>query len=118
MDRYFYTIEQDDNGNKVVHMQGNIYYNDERMGYENAEWTFMFLEISEVKRMLDTNTFYDYVNGKVAYFDYITEENAIAITENYFDEDPGAQLHIADITEDTPCGNYWWDADILCKGEL
>ena len=117
MDRYFYTIEQNDNGNKVVHMQGNIYSNDDG-NYKYAEWTFMFLEISEAKLMLDTDTFYEYINEQVNYLDDITEENAIAITENYLDEDPGAQLHIADITEDTPCGNYWWDADMLCKGEL
>jgi hypothetical protein len=109
MDKYFYIIEQGDNGNKVIHMQGNIYYNDENMCYEHAEWTFMFLEISEAKYMFDTDVFYDYVNDRINYFEDITEEVATTRAENYFDGEPGIKLHISDITEDTPCGGYWFE---------
>ena len=28
MDRYFYTIECDADGNKIIHMLGNVYFND------------------------------------------------------------------------------------------
>lgn len=107
LDRYFYIIEQSDNGNKVIHMQGNIYSNDDG-SYKHAEWTFMLLEVSEAKYMLDTDTFYEFINERVNYLDDITEEVATARVENYFDGEPGKQLDIADITEDTPCGNYWF----------
>lgn len=107
LDRYFYIIEQSDNGNKVIHMQGNIYSNDDG-SYKHAEWTFMLLEVSEAKYMLDTDTFYEFINERVNYLDDITEEVATARVENYFGGEPGKQLDIADIAEDTPCGNYWF----------
>lgn len=107
MDRYFYIIEHG-NGGKVIHMQGNIYRNDDG-SYKHAEWTFLYLEISEAKYMLDTDTFFEYINERVSYLDDITEEIAIARVENYFDEEPGTELHILDITKDTPCGCYWFE---------
>lgn len=108
MDRYFYIIEQG-NGGKVIHMQGNIYYNDEKQCYEHAEWTFLYLEISEAKYMLDTDVFYNYVDERISYFDDITEEVMFARVENYFDGEPGIELHISDITKNTPCGCYWFE---------
>lgn len=107
MDKYFYIIEQG-NGGKVIHMQGNIYSNDDG-SYKHAEWTFLYLEISEAKYMLNTDTFYEYINERVNYLDDITEEIATARVENYFDGEPGTELHILDITENTPCGDYWFE---------
>lgn len=111
MDKYFYIIEQGDNGKKVIHMQGNIYYNDEKECYEHAEWVFLYIEIPEAKQMISTNNFYDYVDVRIRYFENITEEIAAVRIENYFDEQPGKHLNIADITEDTPCGCYWFDRE-------
>ena len=109
MDRYFYMIVQGDNEEKIIHLQGNIYYNDENMCYEHAEWTFMLLKISKAKRMMNEKAFYNYVDDRINYFEDITEEVATARIENYFDEEPGTELDILNITEDTPCGCYWFE---------
>lgn len=45
MNRYFYTVESDDSGNKVVHFVGNIYNNNdgEEQNYKIDEWIFFIL---------------------------------------------------------------------------
>jgi hypothetical protein len=57
--------------------------------------------------MLAKDEFYDYINEKVAYLDDITEKAADEICENYFDGTAGMHLYISQITDNTPCGNYY-----------
>lgn len=112
MDRYFYTIECDVYGNKVIHMLGNVYFNDadeSETDHRHAEWTFMFLPIKEVIKMFEDDEFYEFLNQRVAYLGDITLSQAKEICESYFNGRPGMELHIKNINEDTPCGDYWFE---------
>ncbi|MBQ7960193.1 MAG: hypothetical protein IJ285_03145 [Clostridia bacterium] len=113
MDKYFYLLEED-NGKRVIHMQGNIFFNNADLSktkYRSAEWTFLYLDIDEAKLMLDTDTFYEYINERVNYLGDHTKKEAAELCKNYFNGQPGTKLHIYDINEDTPCGEYWFDAE-------
>jgi hypothetical protein len=109
MDRYFYSVELDDNGNKVVHLSGNVYYNHDgtETNYRCAEWTFFYIPINWLKELMKYDQFYDYADVKVNYLGDLTEIEAIETCERYFNGKPGAYLHITDVDEETPCGDYW-----------
>lgn len=112
MDRYFYTIECDADGNKIIHMLGNVYFNDAdgtETDHRHAEWTFMCLPIKEVIKMFKADEFYDFINERVAYLGDVTAEQARDICNNYFDGEPGKELHIKNANEDTMCGSYWFE---------
>ena len=113
MDRYFYSVEIDENGKKYVHMSGNVYYNDGSTDtdacYRIASWTFFYLTIEEIQRLFEELDFYDYINERVNYLGDRTEEEALDICKNYFDGKPGKMLRIEQVNEDTPCGDYWFD---------
>ena len=112
MDRYFYSIKEYTNGIRFIHLSGNIYCNDACETEENfriAEWTSLYLNIEEAKEMFESDTFYEYVNERVNYLGDITEDEAQKICAEYFGGKPGTQLHIYDITKDTPCGDYWFE---------
>lgn len=112
MDRYFYSVETD-RGQKVVHISGNVYFNDNdgtETCYRCAEWTWMYMSIKELKeRLQDTDKFFDYLCQKVAYLDDLTEQQAIDTCNQYFDGGSGVELYIGEVNEDTPCGNYWFE---------
>lgn len=112
MDRYFYSIELDGNENKVVHVFGNIYCNDAdttETDYRIAEWTFLYITIYELKELVKDGLFYDYVNERVNYLGDISEAEALKICNQYFGGNPGICLHICDVNEETPCGDYWFE---------
>ena len=111
MDRYFYSVETDDNENKVVHLSGNVYLNDvdtAETNYRCASWTSFYIAINKLKELVKENLFYDYVNEKINYLEDITKEKAIEVCDQYFDGKPGTYLDISDVNEETPCGNYWF----------
>lgn len=111
MDRYFYSVELDDDGDKIIHMSGNVYLNDvdeTETNYRCAEWTWLYIEIDELKEMIEKGWFYEYLCERVAYLGDHTEAEAIEICEHYFGGKPGDYLHIADVNEETPCGHYWY----------
>lgn len=110
MDRYFYSVE-DDGGKKVIHLSGNVYFNDvdeTETCYRIAEWTWMYLSLQEVSSLMKDDVFYEYINEKVVYLGDITKEEAEEICSTYFDGQPGIKLDVKSVTEDTPCGDYWW----------
>lgn len=110
MDRYFYSVELDYDGNKVVHLSSNVYWNDvdtSETDYRCAEWTFFYIPINELKEFIKNDHFYEYVNEKIDYLCDLTETSANEICAHYFDGNPGTYLHITDVDETTPCGNYW-----------
>ena len=37
------------------------------------------------------------------------ETEAKQICKDYFNGDSGTELHISEITDETPCGNYWFE---------
>lgn len=111
LERYFYSIELDKDGNKVIHLSGNVYLNDvdtTESNYRIAEWTFFYIPVAEAKEMFANDTFYEYVNERVNYLGDITKKEANDICELYHCGKSGTELHIQDISEETPCGNYWF----------
>ena len=112
MDRYFYSIELDGNENKVVHVFGNVYWNDAdttETDYRIAEWTFLYVTIDELKELVKDDLFYDYVNERVNYLGDISEAEATEICRHYFNGEQGLYLHIEDVNNETLCGDYWFD---------
>lgn len=111
MDRYFYCVELDDCGNKVVHMCGNIYCADvdtTQTNYRWAEWKFVCVTLEKIKELVEDDCFFEYVNEQVNYLSDITEAEAVESCEQF--EKTGNNLRIEKVNENTPCGNYWFDA--------
>ena len=114
MDRYFYSVEVDEDGKKYIHMSGNVYYNDGSTETEDyfriAEWTFLYITSEELKELLnDVDVFWEYLNARVDYLGNLTEEQAIATCQEYFGGTPGTELDIGLVDENTPCGDYWFE---------
>lgn len=113
MNKFYYILEEDKNGNKVIHIQGNIYYNGSVTfadSYKCTEWSFLYLQVAEAKYMLETDTFYEYLFSRVDYICDLSEAEATKNCQTYFNGQPGTKLNIEDITDETPCGNYYFDA--------
>jgi hypothetical protein len=112
MDRYFYIVEMDGD-RKVVHISGNVYFNDNDdtdTCFRLAEWTWLYMDIEELKeRLKDEHNFFDYLCQKVAYLEDLTEEQAIKTCQEYFGGEPGKWLNIKHVNENTPCGDYWFE---------
>lgn len=117
LDRYFYSIELNENNEKVMHLLGNAYFNDADetdKPYRLAEWTWMYFSLDKLKEKLyhdilfDVDSFYEYINERVNYLGNYTENEIIEICNNYFDGESGNEMHPIEINEELPCGNYWW----------
>lgn len=112
MDRYFYSVEMDGD-QKVVHMFGNVYFNDADETdkcFRCAEWAWLYMTIAELKaRIENRDDIFDYLCQKVAYMSDLTEAEAIATCQEYFDGTSGIELDIRLVDEDTPCGDYWME---------
>ena len=112
MDRYFYSVEMDGDHN-VVHMSGNVFFNDAdetETCYRVAEWTGMFIDVEELRNeMLDEQKFFDSIIQRVGYLTDVTEQQAVNICITYWNGEPGEQLHIREVNENTPCGTYWFE---------
>ena len=111
MDRYFYIIAECD-GHKEIHFSGNVYFNDADETdtcYRIAEWAGFWITIDRLKELLESGDFYDYIYEKVGYLTDLTEEQAIVMCQEYFGGEPGTELHITKVNEDTPCGDYWFE---------
>lgn len=107
MNRYFYQIEDNGKGEKIIHLLGNVYYND--YTYTVAEWTFFYIDIDKAKDLIKCDTFCYAVDSNIDYIDDITESEADEISRTYFDGESGIELPIEDITADTPCGSYYFN---------
>lgn len=110
MDRYFYSVEMDGD-RKVVHLLGNLYFNDAdetAMCYRLAEWTGLFMTTEEIIKLFKEFKFYDYIDERVSYLDDLTESKMITTCQTYFNGTPGNMLHITAVSDDTPCGDYWF----------
>lgn len=111
MDRYFYSIGMDGD-RKVIHLSGNVYFNDgdeTETCYRIAEWVFLYFDVEEAQMMLNTDTFFDYIYTRINYIGDISKKEADEMCKSYFNGQSGTELHISDITADTPCGDYWFE---------
>lgn len=112
MDRYFYSVELANNGEKIIHLSGNVYFNDTDTGekqYRLAEWTYYYISIRATKGLIEKDMFYEHINEDVNYLTDITEQEAVEICNTYWNGEAGEYLHINDVNEDTPCGDYWFE---------
>lgn len=110
MNRYFYSVEMDGD-RKVVHMLGNIYFNGDDEtdeNYRHAEWTGLFITPEEILKLFKEFRFYDYLDEKVAYLDDLTQNEMMVTCLTYFNGSSGRMLYIAEVNENTPCGDYWY----------
>ena len=111
MNRYFYILEEDNLGNKQIRMECNVYGNQEE-GFHCNEWVGCIVSISEAQALIKDNEFYSTLDEIVRYSGDLTEYEASAVCELYFDgTSSGEKLKITDITTDTPCGDYYFDAE-------
>lgn len=117
MDRYFYSVELDGKDNKMVHISGNIYFNDvdeTETNYRCAEWTGMSFTLKELKEEIDSRQLFDTLCENVRYLGDITEDEALKISDTYFGDEIISLLPIHCVDQDTPCGYYWFEgAEIL-----
>lgn len=110
MDRYFYSVEMD-GGRKVVHLFGNVYFNDvdeTDKCYRIAEWTGLWVTIDKLKELFEEDMFWEYINEKVAYLGDLTEDEAKDMCKVFFDGSSGTKFDIRFVDENTPCGDYWF----------
>ena len=111
MDRYFYIIEADNLGNKQIRMECNVYGNQDE-GYHFNEWVGCILSIGEAHALIKQHEFYSTLDELVRYSGDVTEDEANAIHELYFDgTSSGEELKISRIKLDTPCGDYYFDVE-------
>ena len=111
MNRYFYILEEDNLGNKQIRMECNVYGNRDE-GYHFNEWVFCIVSIGEAQALIEQNEFLPTLDELVRYSDDVTEEEANAIYHLYFDGmSSGEELEITDIADNTPCGDYYFDAE-------
>lgn len=117
MDRYFYSVGLDGKDNKMVHISGNIYWNDvdeTETNYRCAEWTGMSFTLKELKEEVDSHQLFNTLCENVRYLDNITNEEALKISDTYFGDEIISLLPIHCVDQDTPCGYYWFEgAEIL-----
>ena len=107
-DRYFYILEDVD-GERFIHIEGNLYPREEDDKYEFAEWSGCYVPIAEAKKMLSEGTFFNYIDELVDYCGDVSKPDAEDICSTYFNGASGTYLEVRDIDEDTPLGDYFFD---------
>ena len=111
LDRYFFIVS-DTYGEKVIYITGNIFFNDCATDtpdcYRINEWCGMKLSLTELQQLIEDDNFFEYIYERVDYIGNLTEEEAYESCMIYYSGTPGTELHISEVTNDTPCGNYWF----------
>lgn len=111
MNRYFYILEEDNLGNKQIRMECNVYGN-QNEGFGSNEWVRCIVSIGEAQTLLKNGKFQSTLDEIVRYSGDLTEDEASAVFELYFDGlSAGEELKITDITSKTPCGAYHFDME-------
>jgi phospholipase C len=114
MDRYFYSVWTDGKDNKLVHMCGNIYFNDAdetETNYRCAEWTGMSFTLKELAEEINSRNLFDELCENIRYLEDITKEEALKIADSYFGDEIIIHLPIHCVSQYTPCGYYWFEGD-------
>ena len=99
-ERDFFEVCEED-GVKYVRILGWMEERDEYIGILTADSRSVF----KAGEPPEDVTFPEYTN----YLEEIDwdEDKAIEVCETYFDGEPGTHLPMRDVTQETPCGNYW-----------
>ena len=108
MDRYFYILEED-NGKKFIHLEANVFHWVDDPEGMYSEWSFYYIPLEEAQRKIKEETFFDEADEYVKYCDDIPAACVDDYCNLFFDKKPGVKLDIEDITDETPCGNYYTD---------
>ena len=118
MDKYFYSVEMNDDGNKVVHVSGNVFFNDSdetETNYRYASWVFFYITPKELRDIIKNNLLFEYLCDNVKYEENITKDEAIDICKHYFNGKPGVFMPIQYVYQGTPCGDYWFEGAEIIK---
>jgi len=99
----------EEHGVKFIHIFGYIYHNEEDGYWANMECDFFIEKLEDFVRHMSENK--DYVDDSYCdfsqYQDDHSEDEILEVINTYFDGKPADyRLGFADVTIDTPCGNY------------
>lgn len=108
LDRYFYILEKDENGELLIHLQGKVFLNGDNE-YGLAEWTFEYISVPIAQRWWEALVWTARTANTVKYWSKMTEAKALDTCKTYFDGQAGNELNLMDITLDTPEGCYYFD---------
>lgn len=112
LDTELYSIEEDGDGNKTIHILAYLYLSDsypDKKDYRLVEFTFLEMPLNEFIQKYRENGKQYVDETEEEYKQYIkdlTEEEAVNAYWQYFDEKPGLILPFSELTPDTPVGNY------------
>ena len=115
MELEFYSIEDDGQGGKQIHIFGYLYTNGEDNG--DGEWRCVeytgFIEPLEefIKHYSEEEDYVDNTAGELnQYIGDHTDEEVVDIINHYFNgHTADYDLHYAFVTMDTPCGDYCFE---------
>ena len=111
----FFSIEEDHNGNKQIHIMGYMYCSDtdEGEGYwRNVEFTFCIIPLDEfIKNIREDENYLDRIESEIKqYMGDCTDEEIVEMINHYYDGNPAEyDMHYDEITMDTPCGDYCFE---------
>lgn len=120
IDRFFYSIEEID-GVKKVRFMGNIYENDENSlddRYRISVWPQLYMMLNEFVEFRNTKKLYDFLYGQISMYEKLTKEELIDKCKHFFSGEPGKRLFISEVNEKTPCGNYWFDCEMITQSDI
>lgn len=108
---FFFTIEEDATG-KDVHVLTNLYRNGDG-DLRCADFVNFYIPVSAFP-ITSEEALFDFLeltSESVAYLGNLSEEEAYVLRDTYFDGKPGTFLSVSNITENTPCGKYWFSVE-------
>ena len=105
----YYTISKDENGKKIIHVNGYLWESEGKYHSTEVCWFLMPLDEFVKKYSKDGNDFVEETYEALNQYqeDFKSVRKATDTCQNYFNRRPAkALLPFAVITRDTPCGNY------------
>lgn len=102
-ERNFYGIELDEDGSKLVRYYGYTFERCEPvdgLSHSTMDFThaYAYIEDAVADGLLSVS-----LNAMETYYEDVTRETL----DETFGDWPGRHLAFADVTTDTPCGDYW-----------
>lgn len=112
-DRLFYSIDEID-GKKIIHVLSEIYCIDcgEEKDYRLVEFTGTYLEFDDIQKHRFDLIEHIYDNFGQVYEKDMSKAEADECCKSYFEGKEGVELSVFKCVQNTPCGNYWCEADV------